>query len=182
MSLLMRLGRQTCLLRSKSLLSSSRSLGTGEDMKKLFSSPKPPLVLGIGGIIPFYAPPLYMMHSGIFDPSLAGIQLAYGASILSFLGGVRWGTLVQEGSSDWIGYTISVGPSLVAWICLLIPSTSFANLIFVGGLGSTAYLDITQSSYPSWFRGLRILLTTLAIVSVFLTSICSIRFTTGDSF
>jgi hypothetical protein len=31
--------------------------------------------------------------------SVSTAQLAYGASILSFLGGVRWGTLVMPGSS-----------------------------------------------------------------------------------
>eukprot|EP00096_Caligus_rogercresseyi_P005087 TRINITY_DN1995_c0_g1_i1.p1 TRINITY_DN1995_c0_g1~~TRINITY_DN1995_c0_g1_i1.p1 ORF type:complete len:183 (+),score=35.67 TRINITY_DN1995_c0_g1_i1:91-639(+) len=148
----------------------------GGSIKALLRSPRPPLVLGLGGLLPFYAPPLYMLSYGAYEPSLATAQLAYGASILSFLGGVRWGILVKEEASDWKGYILSVCPSLLAWITLLIPSVPFANLLFVVGLGSTAYLDITQSSYPPWFRGLRILLTTLAILSVFLTSICSIVF------
>ena len=63
-------------------------------------SPTPALVLGISGLIPFVAAPLYMHYSGAFLPEIATAQLAYGASILSFLGGVRWGLTLPLGSTQ----------------------------------------------------------------------------------
>ena len=40
-------------------------------------------------------------------------------------------------------------------------------LTLVGGLGSACYLDlIEENAYPTWFKGLRILLTTVAVVSL----------------
>ena len=59
-------------------------------------------------------------------------QLAYGASILSFLGGVRWGMLVNPGApiaGSWLQYSYAVAPSLVAWSALLMPPvTGMFNL------------------------------------------------------
>ena len=103
-------------------------------------------------------------------------QLAYGAVILSFLGGVRWGKLVTPGSpiqSTWGQYSWSVTPSLIAWPALMIPSLPISSLVVASGLGLSGYLDIKQSGYASWFKGLRIVLTTVAILSLLSTLILS---------
>ncbi|CAL4106346.1 unnamed protein product, partial [Meganyctiphanes norvegica] len=63
-------------------------------------SPTPALVLGFSGLIPFVAAPFYMYYSGAFLPEVATAQLAYGATILSFLGGVRWGLTLPLGSTQ----------------------------------------------------------------------------------
>ena len=69
-------------------------------------SPAPALGLGLAGLIPFVAAPAYMVliifcndrqvksffpqyNAGVFLPSIATAQLTYGATILSFLGGVQ---------------------------------------------------------------------------------------------
>ena len=70
-------------------------------------SPAPALGLGLAGLIPFVAAPAYMVliifdkcrlsslsvflqyNAGVFLPSIATAQLTYGATILSFLGGVH---------------------------------------------------------------------------------------------
>ena len=59
------------------------------DLRCLPQGPGPALCLGVAGLIPFVSAPLYMANSGYFLPDIATAQLAYGASILSFLGGVR---------------------------------------------------------------------------------------------
>ena len=59
------------------------------DLRCLPQGPGPALCLGVAGLIPFVSAPLYMANSGFFLPDIATAQLAYGASILSFLGGVR---------------------------------------------------------------------------------------------
>ena len=60
------------------------------DLRSLPRGPGPALCLGVAGLVPFVSAPVYMMNSGFFLPDIATAQLAYGASILSFLGGVRW--------------------------------------------------------------------------------------------
>ena len=59
------------------------------DLRCLPQGPGPALCLGVAGLIPFVSAPLYMANSGYFLPDIATAQLVYGASILSFLGGVR---------------------------------------------------------------------------------------------
>jgi len=128
-----------------------------------------PWCLGISGLIPFITPPLLMYTQNVTCPELIQYQLYYGAVILSFLGGVRWGMAVTPGSpipGNWSQYSWSVVPSLIAWGGLMLPDTypGVASVIF--GIGITCYNDLRQSGYPSWFKGLRILLTTVAILSM----------------
>ena len=51
-----------------------------------------------------------------------GWQTTYGASILSFLGGVHWGACLQGGAqSSSLRLLWSVVPSLVAWPAVALP-------------------------------------------------------------
>ena len=90
--------------------------------------------------------------------------------ILSFLGGIRWGSLVSKYptiSPSWSQFSISVMPSLVAWAALISPNIGNWNFIIIMfGLYTIGYLDIKQSPYLPWFKNLRILLTTVAILSL----------------
>lgn len=74
---------------------SESALTVWQDLKELRRSPTAPLIMGFSGLLPFAAAPLYMVQAGAFAPEVASAQLAYGAAILSFLGGVRWGMLVR---------------------------------------------------------------------------------------
>ena len=64
----------------------SKALTIWEDLSQLKRSPAPAMTLGLAGLIPFAAAPLYMSQLGIFVPEVATAQMAYGATILSFLG------------------------------------------------------------------------------------------------
>ena len=66
-----------------------KNISVLSDLRCLPQGPGPALCLGVAGLIPFVSAPLYMANSGYFLPDIATAQLAYGASILSFLGGVR---------------------------------------------------------------------------------------------
>ena len=97
-----RAARQTLASSSSSLILSSKpssnasfhtspgtptkALAIWEDLGQLKRSPAPALSLGLAGLIPFAAAPLYMGQAGVFMPEVATAQLAYGATILSFLG------------------------------------------------------------------------------------------------
>ncbi|KAG0717440.1 Transmembrane protein 69 [Chionoecetes opilio] len=114
------------------------SLALLDAVKQVRHSPTPALALGISGLVPFVAVPAYMITAGIYEAELAQAQLFYGASILSFLGGVRWGLTLPEGSTqppDWHNLGYSVAPSLVAWLGLLAPHT-VGVLTVIGAWGS----------------------------------------------
>jgi len=144
----------------------SNSVTILSDLKNITSSPPPALALGIAGLIPFVSAPLYMYNAGFFLPSIATAQLTYGATILAFLGGVRWGFLVKEESSSWGQYTWSVTPSLLAWVALLVPNMMVSYTTIISGLVAAFIMDIKHGGYPAWFRGLRFLLTFCAAVSL----------------
>lgn len=148
------------------------------DMRDLWKSPKPALTLGFAGLIPFVTPTLIMAVSEIYCPDLAYAQLAYGASILSFLGGARWGFALPESSPakpDWINLANSVLPSLLAWMTMLMSdSITPAVTMVIMGLGISLHYDLSLlPTYPSWFKALRSVLTAVAFFSLVGTLIVS---------
>lgn len=140
------------------------------DMRNLWKGPKPALTLGFAGLIPFVTPTLFMAVSGIYCPELAYAQLAYGASILSFLGGARWGYTLPESSPakpDWINLSNSVVPSLLAWITILMSDITPAVTMVIMGLGISLHYDLSLlPTYPSWFKALRSVFSAVAIFSL----------------
>lgn len=153
-----------------------------ENVKELKSSPLPALVLGFSGLLPFIAAPGYLIMSQIYLPYIATAQVAYGATILSFLGGVRWGATIPENSEtypNWLNLTYSVCPPLLAWVGLLLPNP-YSLLTMMTGLLGAGYFDITLYGYPSWFKGLRFILTFVAILSLWSTFMCSFLLKSSD--
>ena len=172
------LSKSTIALRSISsttqLKSQDTVISSSASMK---SAPAPALALGASGLIPFISAPIYLYQMQEFIPMVGQAQLAYGAVILSFLGGVRWGKLVSLPppiQPSWNQFSWSVTPSLIAWPALLLPHFQAANLAIVSGLGLCGYLDFKQSGYQPWFKGLRIVLTTVASVSMLSTLLLSL--------
>lgn len=141
------------------------------DMKDLMKSPKPALYLGFAGLIPFISPPLLMAVTETYFPELAYAQVAYSASILSFLGGARWGFALPESSPakpDWINLANSVIPSLLAWVTMLLSDSIVpAATMVIMGLGISLHYDLSLlPTYPSWFKALRSVLTIVAFSSL----------------
>jgi len=137
------------------------------DLLQLPRGPAPALGLGLAGLTPFLAAPLYMQGVGLWLPGVAAAQLSYGAVILSFLGGVRWGLLVSgDLPPTWSAYTLSVAPSLLGWAALLSPSLPAGLVACSAGLLAAASLDCRQPAYPPWFRALRLLLSLAAVTSL----------------
>lgn len=145
-------------------------------LKEIKASPVPALVLGFSGLIPFVAAPTYLVMNQLFLPDVAFAQMVYGATILSFLGGVRWGLTIPDDSilqPNWFNLTYSVTPSLVAWAGILMPSP-FSSLTLMLGLAGACYMDMVSYGYPPWFKGLRFTLTFVAILSLWTTLMCSL--------
>nr|XP_020472737.1 transmembrane protein 69-like [Monopterus albus] len=151
------------------------------DMKDLWKSPKPALYLGFAGLIPFVSPTLFMALTEIYIPELAYAQLAYSASIVSFLGGARWGFALPESSPakpDWRNLANSMVPCLLAWAAMLMSdSIASAVIMVIMGLGISLHYDLSLlPTYPSWFKALRAVMTTVAIFSLIGTLIISVMY------
>ncbi|ATJ81730.1 hypothetical protein BEI_0743 [Halomonas beimenensis] len=84
--------------------------------------------------------------------------LAYGALILSFLGGVHWGLALAHGQRHRL--VAGILPSLVAWPSLLIDARLGAWILLVGFLALRAYeAGPGAPGLPAWYRRLRTRLT-----------------------
>lgn len=127
--------------------------------------PRVILVYGLLGLIPFLAPPLV----GLFAPRLAGpasMGLAlYGALILSFLGGARWGLAVAAPRPGGWTVTLAMLPTLVGLGLMLMPPTAQTERLL--GLAAALALhllwDRRSTGLPSWYPALRTLLTVGAV-------------------
>ncbi|XP_038067804.1 transmembrane protein 69-like [Patiria miniata] len=134
----------------------------------LGEAPLPALMLGLSGLIPFVAPAVYTAATVTVTLNILWAQAAYGASILSFLGGVRWGFALTEKEGvgpTWSMLGYSVMPSLVAWLGLLMPLQA-SQICIMSGLLLAWAADISVKAYPAWFRSLRLILSLFALLSL----------------
>ena len=123
-------------------------------------------LLGYAGVMPFIMAVILMASAG---PGLKKMALdaflIYGAVILSFLGGIRWGAATTADSDINHALIVSVIPSLWAVVCLLLPSSeASAGALMTGFM----LMGVADWAYPglgvaSWLRPLRIRLTLLVV-------------------
>ena len=135
--------------------------------------PSPALWLGLGGLLPFLVSAAAMFVSDSEVSSLALSSLGgYGAVILSFLGGVKWGVVVNDRAAveHWHALLLSVVPSLVAWPALLLPPAGMLAVLITGfALQYVAdRASVAAGELPEWYGRLRLILTMGAIVALLL--------------
>jgi hypothetical protein len=129
--------------------------------------------IGLAGVTPFLAGPPRLL----IDHAL----VAYGATILSFLGGVHWGLAI--GAPVRVGQDrlparliVSVIPSLAAWAALLFAEAT-GLLILAASIAAMLWVDLraTRSGdAPPWYPKLRIPLTSMVVASLLLGAIVQI--------
>lgn len=124
--------------------------------------------LGYGGLIPFVglAAATFMQSPAVRGASLLAL-LAYGATILSFLGAIHWGLAMRDAASQSTGLVVwGVMPSLLAWIAMLLGPVIGLCMI---AAGLWVCLLVDQRVYPRFgLRGwlpMRQLLTAVASLS-----------------
>ncbi|MEM8795487.1 MAG: DUF3429 domain-containing protein [Pseudomonadota bacterium] len=138
--------------------------------------PTAALWLGLTGLIPFIAGTLlvFMGGAGIVAVPQAELFLtAYGAVILSFLGGVRWGLALADPNhaAQARDQAFSVVPSLIGWLALLLPFSSGIGVLAVAFLiqGAWDIKTMRSGGGPQWYGTLRTILT--AIVGTLLIAV-----------
>jgi hypothetical protein len=120
--------------------------------------------ISLAGMTPFITGPLRLL--------VVQALVAYGATILSFLGGVHWGLAI--GSRD--GADPGRLPARAAWAALLCPQTA-GLFILALSIAAMLWVDVraTQSGdAPPWYPKLRIPLTSMVVASLLLGAILQI--------
>ncbi len=145
----------------------------------ILTIPIGPMLLGIAGVIPFVGAVAMVIFGPPRFVEIATFSLlAYGAVILSFLGGILWGSILARGFTE-IGndqirlLVIGVVPSLCGWVALLagpnigLPLMAVAfSFVLVVDLLSTR-----DGLLPPWYPRLRIPLTISVALLLLIPSI-----------
>lgn len=119
--------------------------------------------LGLLGLVPFVAMTGLLAYAGrqfIAYPQLIQAFTGYSATILAFLGGIRWGFSLAPAHQAIGTLVASVVPSLLGWALLFAPSPYvFAG--FALGFAATGIWDVVSArrgELPGWFGRLRLVL------------------------
>lgn len=121
--------------------------------------------LALAGLIPFLGcAALFVLRPETGD-LWVGPLAAYGAIILSFLGGARWGRALAEPQPRVGTLILSNLPAVAAWLTFL-PSVSAALQVGVLMVGLIAMLAWDWNSAPGWYRALRLTATVGAVLSL----------------
>jgi len=133
--------------------------------------PRPAFFWGLAGILPFAGLTLAQIFGAASDAAMIEQALiAYGALLLTFIGGVHWGLAMRAGidaqairqsAQDWQLYTTGILPSLVGFGAVLTGGV-LAFLLLIGGFFALLAYDlrlVRRGVASQWYAPLRIFLT-----------------------
>ncbi len=132
----------------------------GEARKPL---PRGLKLLGWAGTLPFIiAVGIAVLEPGLRTSAVAAF-IAYGAVILSFLGGTRWGSGMASGAHP-LRFLESVIPSLLAFAALLlVHEPGHGLLLLAAGFLAWALIDVFDPRWPIAYRRMRLAITGLVL-------------------
>ena len=121
------------------------------DSSTIGKIPSAALALGLAGLIPFFAGAAAQWVSLPLLPQATGLKLTivYGAIILSFLGGIRWGTAIgpYDTGRQTLEFSASVLGSLAGLAAVFLPPIPALSLLIValGVRPSAAAPELSQT-------------------------------------
>lgn len=130
--------------------------------------------LGYAGLVPFIAlAAVTATGSESWRGQALPALVAYGALILSFLGGITWGIAVRDNTSDQRLYLLSMVPFFMAWAALLLPAWLGIWLLLVAFIIALVndYTVGKLSTTPAWFRTMRTVLTAVVVICLLLAAV-----------
>lgn len=120
--------------------------------------------LTAAGVLPFAAAAvLTLAFGGSYQGWIAEeVATLYGAVILSFLGGIRWGAALDRGPASALVF--SVIPSLAGFASLFVDART-ALLILIAGFAIQMIWDaVSALQLPEWFIRMRLAVTVFVTV------------------
>jgi Protein of unknown function (DUF3429) len=131
--------------------------------------PRVVLIYGLAGLIPFLGLPLLGWNRPDLAADCVRWQALYGALILSFLGGARWGQAVQAARPSPLVVSISMLPSIAGWF-LLLSEYDLGRAAVLKGLAGALIAhwlwDLNSAGLPAWYPRLRAILTVGAVAGL----------------
>ena len=131
--------------------------------------------IGYAGLIPFIClSALSVLLNGIQQSTNLFSLLAYGATIISFLGAIHWGLAMRDVQPDRIAIAWGVTPSLLAWGSLIVDTHWGLAIQFIA-LWICFFVDF--KSYPkfgvSQWLSMRLQLTVISGICLALPAVVS---------
>lgn len=130
--------------------------------------------LALAGYVPFAALALWLYMIAPDHPwreETIHLLKTYGALVLSFLGGIRFGLAVAADRPErGAELTLAILPALAAWIALWLGEPhSFALLaVAFAAQGAWDSFAAHRGHAPAWFGRMRIKLTVLVVIAMVL--------------
>lgn len=125
-------------------------------------------LIALAGAVPFVllAAWLYgIAPDHAWRPATIALLSGYGAVVLSFLGGIRWGiALTSRAAGRQRDVALSALPPLLGWAALLMGPPLVFGMLAVAFAAQGAWDSLTlPGAVPDWFGRLRIRLTILVV-------------------
>lgn len=126
--------------------------------------PRGMLLLGWGGVLPF----VLAVMAALILPQRAGLAAAvfvtYGAVILSFLGGARWGRALAAEVRPW-RFVEAVLPSLIGFSALLMVHVAWiALLLLSAGFGVWLVIDQCDPLWSPAYKRMRLGISVVVLI------------------
>ena len=131
--------------------------------------------IGYSGLIPFvFLGAMSIFLHGTHQSIISFGLLAYGATIISFLGAIHWGLAMRDVQPDRIAIAWGVTPSLLAWGSLIVDTHWGLAIQFIA-LWICFFVDF--KSYPkfgvSQWLSMRLQLTVISGICLALPAVVS---------
>ena len=128
--------------------------------------PRVVLIYGLLGVLPFLAPvAAEAVFPGVREAAAAVLAL-YGALILSFLGGARWGLAVSRPAPSFVVVSLAMLPTLVGLGLLVAASRPVQLFGLAVALAVHWVWDVRADDVPAWYPRLRSVLTAGAVAGL----------------
>ena len=137
--------------------------------------PRAAAFLGAAGVLPFVAATAVAIWGGSWAGFAHLALLAYGAVILSFLGGIHWGLALRQLEPDPRLLVQGVLPSLVGWAAILLGGMAgllLLALAFAAVLALDHHLA-RDGTAPPWYLRLRLPLTAAVVACLVLAAVAA---------
>lgn len=141
-----------------------------------FAIPRPALMLGLAGLLPFLYAALAGQEPRLeldLAPALLVAEV-YGLVIFAYMSGVFWGFAVAgkkaAGDAGWRWLGLAVAPAVVMVLALVVEPGRQADLLLIGfpALLPIDFVFQRAGLAPRWWLALRLLLTAVVVACLWL--------------
>jgi hypothetical protein len=135
--------------------------------------------IGFLGLVPFLLLSVWLISLSpdhVWRAGTVSLLIAYGAVILSFLGGIRWGmAMIRPAERSRRDLALAMGPALIAWVSVATPAPyAFAVLAAAfAAQGASDTLAAHGGTAPRWYGRLRTTLTVIVVATMILAFVAT---------